>query len=134
MACACLEDILNILRLLQLREEDRLRTERNLVLLARDLQWALCFPPCPSAAPSSLLTSSSDDTLMAATSSTLATEIAHEVQPAALASEGAWWRRNGGYWSAAGVFVSKSFLVEREGIWKTFDLESDRLARIKLDR
>ena len=107
MACECLEDVIHILRLPQLCEEDRWRTARDLVLLARDLRCAVCFPPCPSAAPSSSLTSSSDDTLMASTRITLATEIAHEVQPAALASEGAWWRRDGGYWSAVGAFCSK---------------------------
>ena len=37
VACECLEDFLNILRLPQLREQDRFRTERTLVLLVRDL-------------------------------------------------------------------------------------------------
>ena len=108
VACESLEDLQYMLRLSLLQEEDRLRAERDLVLLARDLRWALCFPPCPSAAPSSSLTSSSDDTLMASTRITLATEIAHEVQPAALASEGAWWRRRGGYWSPAGLFLFRA--------------------------
>ena len=122
VACDRLEDLLYILRLPQLREENCLRTERDLVLLVRGLQWALRFPPCPRAAPSSLLTSSSDDTLMAATSSTLATDCSRGTACGPRFREG----RLEPSW----------ILVQRASSWseKTFDLECDVLARTILDR